>query len=278
MKHCLTALAEIDSALEGARRVLISSDFDGTLCPIAETPQEVRVAPAMLEVLRHLTASPRITVAVVSGRALANLKSRLPLNTVMAGNHGLEIAGGGLRFVHRAALAFRPELTAAGAELAQALGAWPGAWVEDKRLSLTVHYRCVDRRCHRSLLMAARRAVVPFAPRFALRADKLALEVRPKIPWDKGCALAYIQQHMGPFDATIYLGDSRGDEPAFRANRGGLNIRVGRPQSACAPYYLSDPSEVAVLFAHLLGLFRPGATAREARHQSAGTSFVYSGG
>lgn len=251
MKYALSAFAELDGWIARAQRILIAADFDGTLCPIADSPSQVRVAPAMLQVLRGITASDRLTLAVLSGRRLDDVRSRLPLDVTFAGNHGLEIEGAGVRFVHPEAVQLRPRLEMACTAVETAIRNWDGAWVEDKYLSATVHYRRVDPREHGALLFATRRTLSAFASHFALRAGKRALEIRPRIDWDKGSALNYVREHDGGFDACICLGDDQTDETMFRVNEGQVSIRVGPGGPTAANYYLSDPNEVAIFLSHL---------------------------
>src|ERR1017187_2995058 len=121
MRYCLSTLLKIDTMLRGAGRILIATDFDGTLCPIADDPSGVYLTRATLEILRHAGACRRLSIAVISGRALVDVRRRIPLDITCAGNHGLEIAGGGLSFEHAGARQLRPSLTGASAALAGVL-------------------------------------------------------------------------------------------------------------------------------------------------------------
>jgi trehalose-phosphatase len=254
MKYCLSTLQEVEARVLGASRVLIATDFDGTLCPIAGTPSEARLAPATLEILRRAADCQRLTLAVISGRALADIRGRLPLDVVFVGNHGLEIAGAGLDFEHDGARQLRPVIARACDALRGVCLDWPAAWIEDKGLSATLHFRNVDQCQHTSLLFAARHSLGAFGPALALRMGNRALEVRTKVCWDKGSALQYIQDKAGPFDTTICIGDDRTDECMFRANRDQLNIRVGCLARSAATHYLSDPAEVAILLSYIVGI------------------------
>ena len=252
MKYCLSALPEIDIMLRSAKRILIATDFDGTLCPIADAPSEVHVSPATLEILRYALLCQRLSLAVISGRALADVRVRLPLDITFAGNHGLEIAGRQLNFEHAGARQLGPSLAAAREALTNAMHQWPAAWLEDKGLSATLHFRKVDRRHHNSLLFAARRCLGTFGPQLALRVGKCALEVRPRVPWNKGTALQYILEKTGPFDGCVCIGDDRTDETMFRANRGQVNIRIACTRRTDATHYLANAGEVAILLSHIV--------------------------
>ena len=251
MRHFLTALSEIDTMLDGDGRVLIAADFDGTLCPIENQPGDVRVASSMVETLRRATACKRLTMAVISGRALSDVRGRLPLDIIFAGNHGLEIAGGGLNFEHETARQLRFAIAGACEALTGLQRQWPAVWIEDKGLSATLHFRKVEPRSDYSLLFDARRCLRAFGPQLALRVGKRALEVRPKVQWDKGNALKYIRERKGPFKATICIGDDRTDESMFRVNGDHLNIRIGDAKPTGATDYLANPDEVSILIAYI---------------------------
>ncbi len=215
-------------------------------------PSEVHVAPAMFLMLRNLSGAKNAALAVITGRAIEDARCRLPIEVTFAGNHGLEIQGPDFEFVHPGAVRLEPRLAEACDSLEDVVRRWKGAWVERKRLSATLHYRLVDRHAHNALLFASRRCLSPFCGDFALRAGKLALEVRPKVGWDKGSAVRYIRERLGGFDACVCLGDDRTDECMFDANRGQINIRVGGlAGSTAAGYYLSDPGEVAIMLSHI---------------------------
>lgn len=254
MRYCLSAFSEVDARLQTVQRLLIASDFDGTLCPIAESPSDVHVAPAMLETVRRLARCPQITFAVISGRGVEDVAKRLPVDITFSGNHGLEMRGRGLDFEHPKTSEFRSDIAGACTSLTDALRSWPGAWVEDKRLSATVHYRKVEARQHNALLFAVRQCLRSFGTRLSYRAGNLVFEVRPRLPWGKGAALWLISERSGPFDLCICLGDDRTDETMFRANADGLNIKVRLAHGTHASHYLSDPNEVAIFLSHVLDL------------------------
>src|SRR5262249_53074421 len=114
-------------------------------------------------------------------------------------------------------------------------------------------------------------------PRIALRVVNHGLEVRPRLDWNKGAALTWIQEKLNSFDICICIGDDRTDEAMFRCNSNGFNIRVRKTAPSAASYYLFDPSEVAfflnrVLEIHEFGRFAThahGACASEAEGATA---------
>jgi trehalose 6-phosphate phosphatase len=148
----------------------------------------------------------------------------------------------------------RAALEAACETLAAVARNWEGSWVEDKRLSATLHYRKADPRCHRALRFAARKALARFGAGFSLRAGNKALEICPRANWDKGSALEYVRRALGPFDLSIAVGDDRTDEAMFRANAGQINVKVGPARPTLAQFHLSDYTETAVFLEHVLDM------------------------
>jgi trehalose 6-phosphate phosphatase len=267
-QYCLSALSCLDPVLRQSRRTLIACDFDGTLRPIASSPSEVRVAPYMLEVLRHISSSPRLELAIISGRSLKDVARRLPVDAIFAGNHGLEIRGAGLDFEHECARRLRPELEQTTRELAVALNNWPHAWIEDKRLSATVHYRGVETAQHHALRCAVRRCVVGRNQAIGLRAASKALELYPKVGWGKGSAIRHIGEAIGPFDLCIAIGDDYTDETMFCDSPDHVSVRVGIDRPTKARYHLNDCSGVAIFLQHVWDVCELGA---ETRVATAGT-------
>ena len=254
MTYCLSVLSEIDAMVRRSHRILIASDFDGTLCPIAETPSEVKLTSGMLALIHTTIDCPRLKLAVISGRALDDIAKRLPSGLILAGNHGLEICGGGIDFEHLEARQLRPLIADACERLRAVLPAWPAAWIEDKGLSATLHVRRVDQRHQNPLLFTARQALRGIGGKIALRLGRCALEIRPKVSWDKGAALSYIHQKAGPFDCCICLGDDRSDESMFLAECSRLSIRVELTGATSATHYLSDPGDVAIFLSHIIAV------------------------
>ncbi|HEY4087169.1 MAG TPA: trehalose-phosphatase [Bryobacteraceae bacterium] len=245
-------LTEIDAILQRPGRVLIASDFDGTLCPLVDRPSEAQLVPSMLQAVQQALVCHRVTFAVITGRALTDIERRFPAGPIFSGNHGLEIAGGGLHFEHEAALRLRPMIAQACEALEAASAPWPTAWVEDKGVTATLHFRNVKTAYRETLLFAARRTLGAFGANIAMRAGRDALEIRPRVAWDKGAALNYIYEHAGPFASCVCLGDDRTDESMFRAACCDVSIRVGSSRLTAASFCLPGPADVAPLLSHIV--------------------------
>jgi trehalose-phosphatase len=263
LPDALAALPEIRRLISG-RKVALFLDLDGTLAPIAARPDLVEVPAEARRVLEELTRL--FPVAVVSGRGLEDLKDKVMVRSVYyVADHGFQIRG---PVRHRLELEmggeYRPQLEQAAAALRRALAGIEGALVEEKGLSLSVHYRLVSE----SRQAAVFRAVADVAERFpVLRVTegKLMYEFRPPGDWNKGKALAWIMEQLGlrrnapaAEGFPIAVGDDLTDEDMFVAVEGwGLGVIVGEPgRPTRASYQVADHLQAARLLEALLEMVR----------------------
>src|SRR6266540_6222233 len=135
------ALASAIARVARVDRLLVASDFDGTLAPLVEDPARARALPASETALIRLADADRTTVALLSGRSLASLRAgvgRLADHAVLMGGHGIEREDDAPTPEETAALDafFRP--------MDDAIEDIPGAWLERKPFSIVVHVRTVQ--------------------------------------------------------------------------------------------------------------------------------------
>jgi trehalose-phosphatase len=251
----LDRLDVILDRLSGGRLVLFF-DYDGTLTPIVRRPELATLDERMRALLRDLAS--RVTVAVVSGRDLADVRQMVGIADLhYAGSHGFDVAGpGGIRFEQPDAERHRSALDEAQRALEVGLEGIEGAWVERKRFAIAVHFResreeDVDR--IERVVDDVQRA------RAGLRkkGGKKIFEIQPDIPWDKGRAVLWLLERLRldtPDVIPVYIGDDVTDEDAFRAIAGrGLGIRVGSLEEPTrAEYRLRDPAELEGFLRELL--------------------------
>jgi len=174
-----------------------------------------------------------VRLAILSGRSLPDVRGRVRLARVVYGGcHGLEIQGPGVRFRHPEARARSARVRAAVRALARQLHRFPGAFLERKGLSVSLHYRRVPRHLRQELSGVAAR-LGRHAPGLTTLPGKDVVEFLPLVNWDKGRAARWIAERLAtrlrPRPRVIlYAGDDATDEAAFRALKGrGLTIRVG---------------------------------------------------
>ena len=242
----------------GHERILLLLDFDGTLSEIVPRAEDAVLREGNRSLLGELSACPSITCGILSGRALEDVAKRVDVpGLVYGGNHGLEIRGPGIDYLHPEASATVTAIAEAASHLNAALSPVPGAAVEDKRLTLTVHYRRSPPELHGQVQQLFFDSAQPLVDAGVARISnaKMALELRPAVAWDKGQALLLIHSRLAPDAVPVYVGDDATDEDAFKAAQsiGGIGVFVG-PAGAqtCASARLVSPADVSDALAGLL--------------------------
>ena len=252
---------EAVTARRGGRRLLLLSDFDGTLCEFQPTPEAVWLEPGRRALVGALARRPGVTVGLVSGRRLDDLRRRAQIDGPLyyAGLHGLEIAGDGAAFVHERVAETRGLLQVLARALAAHLAALDGVRLENKVLSVAVHTRQASPEHRAEARQIVERIVGPHVERstFRLLPGSSVIEILPNIAWNKGDAVRWIRADVERRHGRawpVYLGDDVTDEDAFGAvGRDGLTIIVGDRPSA-AELRLSGPSAVEAWLRDLSGL------------------------
>lgn len=240
------ALSDIADRIRDAQRILVCLGFDGTIVPIHPTPSEVQVSAAVREELRGLTADDRTTVAVFSGRQRQELAGLIGVPEVIyVGNHGLEIVGPHVLFLEPTAAQFCEHIQDIRTELEQRLKNIPGAIIENKWLSVAVHFRTVPPEHHEKLRQIVHSAMANAAHPFLLRDGSMVYEVRPRAYWNKGHALVWLRDRLDESDVlTIYAGDDPSDEDAFSALPEIVSIKVGEAANTAARYAVDGPADI----------------------------------
>lgn len=241
-------LPEISRRIDRAGHILLGLDFDGTLAPICSHPEDAFLAEPVREVLARLARLPRVTVMIVSGRGLADVASRVGLPQLLyAGNHGMEIQGHRFDFLEPTAAALIDRLQEITSRLEAQLSEVPGALVEPKRLTASVHYRNVAPELWDVIEGLVREALEPDPDRFVLSSGNRVWEIRPSVDWHKGQALDWTLRHIGgePPGLLFYLGDDRTDEDAFERFPDEITVKIGdRSAPTAARFQLPDPAAV----------------------------------
>jgi trehalose 6-phosphate phosphatase len=242
----MTGLApELDGALvefAGRRPLLVASDYDGVLARLRDDPSAAVPEPGVAEALARLAAVDGVTVALVSGRGVADLQATSGLSGPFrwVGSHGEEFDGplSGELAERRDALAER---------LAPLVDGVPGARLEIKPASVAVHVRQVSDRAAATALLDDARAAVDSS--LTLKPGKDVLEVAVTDA-DKGTALRRLVSELGAAGA-MYLGDDVTDEDGFRALRpDGLTVKIGDGPTD-ARYRVADTAGALALLRRL---------------------------
>lgn len=250
MPHLINVWPSVSRRLTSASRVLLLFDYDGTLTPIAAHPGAAILSDETRHLLSALAAMDRFIVGIVSGRGLADLEEMVAVpGLFLAGNHGLEIKGGGMDFVHPEALAFEESLAEVALLLEQELAEVPGVLVHNKRLTLTVHFRNAPEPYGAQVDSTVVAAIEPnvAAGQMKITRGKKVVEVRPNLDWGKGKAVEKIREFCGDSPLPMFFGDDQTDEEGFAVvqETGGLAVFVGPArESTLALHRLDTPAEV----------------------------------
>lgn len=228
-----------------ARRVCVLCDFDGTLTPLVERPDLAALSAPAAKVLRCLRENPRVTVGIVSGRALQDLRARVALDGLWyVGNHGYEILspdGQERRFYEKEEAEFLAEVCS---ELGRATAGTAGVILENKGPVVAVHYRQVPEVAVQGVVKAFLSVVDRYHRRVMIARGSFVLEARLRSTCNKGTAVRYIRHELPAGALVVYFGDDLTDRDAFRALRDlGVSVCVG-PDVPLADYALPDPGSV----------------------------------
>lgn len=233
----------LEQAAEAAR-LLVASDFDGTLSPIVNNPADARPLPEAGRALIALAGLPETGAALISGRALSDLRllSSMPSSVQLVGSHGAEFDSG---FSHQIDAALLQRITE---ELCAIASGKPGVLVETKPASVALHVRNAAAADAEAALAAAWAASTSWAAQATTGKAVLEFAV---ISTDKGEAIDILRDQYNA-TAVVFFGDDVTDEKAFRRIRDGdVGVKVGSGETHAA-YRVDSPNDVAVALNHLL--------------------------
>jgi trehalose 6-phosphate phosphatase len=245
------ALAEHAARLAAeAQTVAVCLDFDGTLAPIVDDPNEARPLPGTVELLGDLAAR-FAAVALLSGRPADYLAKHAPAPGLRyLGLYGLQEIRDGQVWVDPRLAAARPAVMAAQQDLRDCAAVHDsGAYLEDKQYAVAIHTRRLAEPARWTAAINEAARQVADRHGLELLLGKLVWELRPAVRSDKGVA---VRRVIGDSNArsVMVAGDDLGDLPAFAAAlelkaRGGDSLRVA-VDSAEAPPALLDQADVIV--------------------------------
>lgn len=235
--------------------LVVLLDYDGTLTPIVDDPDEADLPAATRAVMQRL--AELLPLAVVSGRDRADVEERVGIDGIAyAGSHGFDLhLPDGTR--RQLAEAHQDDLDAAEDALRDVVGGVPGARLERKRYAIAVHDREVESDDDRDRLAEAVTRVGAEHDRLRVTGGRRIHELRPDLPWDKGRAIVAVLDALDLPGATpLYVGDDLTDEDGFRSVRalGGHAVLVrggGEDRRTLAEASLDDPDAVRVLLERL---------------------------
>jgi len=262
MKYVFSQFSKIKELLSN-KFILLLLDYDGTLTPIVQTPSKAIIHKATKGLLQKLSRSLYCKIGIISGRKLEDIKNIVGVDGITyAGNHGLEIQGPKIKFESQVSPRLKLIICNIATDMKKQLSGIKGALIEDKGLTLSIHYRLVDKKYLPSFDNIFSKVINPYIVRdkIQVNAGKKVYEIKPPVKWDKGKVVLWFlarQQFIsgGKNVLPIYIGDDITDEDAFKAlKRKGLTVFVGRPGNSKADYYLKNTEEVTKFLRSILDL------------------------
>lgn len=227
---------------------VVATDFDGTLVPLADSPDDVVAPPRVRDVLARLTSRTGVTVALVSGRMLKELDALVGTHdAILIGTHGFEVRVPGKPVFYE----HNPHDLRVSRVLLNGLrrytGHIRGLWIEDKACMLAVHLRHVAPADLSTAVAIVHDAVAPYRSSFLVAEGRQVLEIRPVRDVSKGSALrGALNEHGVPGDAMYwYFGDDAADEDVFRAlPPNSVTVCVGNDRPTAARFAVESHATV----------------------------------
>ncbi|KAA0197795.1 trehalose 6-phosphate synthase [Hyalella azteca] len=249
-------------------RIALLLDYDGTLAPIAPHPDIAHLPEETKQVLQRLAHLPDVSIAVISGRSLENVKKMVDIEGITyAGNHGFEILHpDNSLFNHPVPAEYIEKLEKLKEKLGELCAS--GAYVEDKGPCVSFHFRKVEASLRPALIKQA----LDVFKEVDIEATQalMSLEAQPPVTWDSGRAAIHILRSMLGLEwceaSIIFAGDDETDENAIEALEGmAVTFRVTDVQNVktSANYRLANTDAVLTMLRWIerrLGSRRPKAS------------------
>ncbi|HLG43745.1 MAG TPA: trehalose-phosphatase [Nitrospirales bacterium] len=246
MADLLEHWEDLAPRLRAAPTVCVLSDFDGTLTPLVDHPENSELPGATRRALEGLSKYPRVALGVVSGRCLEDLLPRVKVEGLWyVGNHGYEVRSPGGEVTRSYELADVRYIDKVRDELGQRTATIPGVALEHKGPILAVHYRLVKPSRVREVEQAFCKVLDGHSQRLMMARGNMVLEARLRSSCNKGTAVRLIRRRLASRTLVLYFGDDLTDRDAFRElQHAGVSVQVGGVPSPLADFTVDDPRAV----------------------------------
>ena len=218
-------------------QTLFAFDYDGTLTPLMPKISEARLSLKVRKYLEKL--HDYVPIVIVSGRSIGDLKKLCSFTPdFFIGNHGLE----GIKPEKKIKISFYKRCKKWKGQLLKNISDIQGIELEDKKYSLSIHYRCVNHKTKMKRLLLHHVSKLHPSPKIV--SGKSVINLLPMSPFNKGVSLKMAMHHLNlPY--AVYVGDDQTDEDVFcLPTHSILKIRVGRKHNSRANFYLKNHFEI----------------------------------
>jgi trehalose 6-phosphate phosphatase len=240
------------------KKILLFLDYDGTLIPGKKAYREARLAVSTWKTLDNLSRLDDCKVCLVSDRSITDLRLLTDFKDVnYIGNHGMETQADA--FAYHAGLNkdVRYSLRLVYNNIYEDLYGIPGIVIEDKRLSIGIHYRMVSAAHVTKIKAVVSRAMYEHTGHLDIEYRRNTIDIRPKGVWNKGWAAAMLLAKYPETHFPICVGHDSSNETLFKTfQHSGLTVRVGKSHDSAANFYLDNTGEVQQFLLNILELKR----------------------
>jgi trehalose-phosphatase len=244
-------------ALFRKERLAIFLDYDGTLTPIVQRPQDAVMSEDMRSSVSALSRWHR--VGIVSGRMREDVENLVKIPELLfAGSHGFDIRGPDMELLQPKARETLPLVARITEQLKEQVKDIPGALIEEKKFSVAVHYRLVEEDRYLDRIREYVDSIVSaHSGQLKLLHGKKVLEILPDMEWDKGKAIRWVMNALGlewNETSVVYIGDDVTDEFAFRTitTRGTAILVSDESRHSAADFRVSSVKEVKKIFEKII--------------------------
>ena len=196
LPHALRDRDELTRHFEG-RRPAVFLDYDGTLTPIVDRPEDAVISVSMRAAVRGL--AQRCPVCVVSGRDRRVVQELMGVDDlIVAGSHGFDIwSPTEGTFEHEAGGGFEELIERVTERVREEADPIEGSLVEPKKASVALHYRLVAETDRPAIKPIVDRVLAEHPGELKVTPGKMVYEIQPKLEWDKGKAVLYLLKALG---------------------------------------------------------------------------------
>jgi trehalose 6-phosphate phosphatase len=242
-------------------RLLVALDFDGTLAPEVDDPEQARALPEAKAAVLSLLELPNTRVALISGRSMASLEvvTGFPDSALLVGSHGVEIRLDHPGDVVSLDTTELRQVDVLNEVLGEVADSFDQVWLESKPAGFALHTRLASDHNSRVAHLVALSEATAEIDNLKVRHGKDVLEFSVR-GTTKGDAVEHLRGYTKA-SAVFYAGDDVTDEDAFAAlGPDDFGLKSG-PGETIAAHRVPGPTQVAQVLA-LLTEFRD-ATAHE---------------
>ncbi len=244
-------LDKITAQLQNSPAKVLMLDFDGTLTPIVKSPDQAELSKSMRHLLSRLGKKQGVYLAILSGRELKDIKKKIGLpNIIYGSNHGLEGEFFGEKYsfpIPQKKLAVLKDIRG---QLNKIANQFEGVFIEDKRLTVSLHYRLANKQQVPEIKLLINQILKPYIKEglvFTI-AGKKVIDITPNVNWNKGSFAKLVinrtQAQTKASPVAIFVGDDKTDEDVFQKLKRGTTIKVGDYEQSKAKYRLTDTNDV----------------------------------